>query len=183
MNQDQIVSMNVNAPTETRMTIPANTLSFVYDEVYQPDLTPRPAWSRFLENLKDVSTEELSRRSLQADEILNENGVTFNVFHDSRQAERPWSLDLLPLIISSGEWETVAAGLQQRARLLNYIIRDCHGPRQLILDGILPPEVLFANPGYVRPSAPGPRCFPSGSAPPRASECGREPRRSAGSNS
>ncbi|MCA9098602.1 MAG: circularly permuted type 2 ATP-grasp protein, partial [Planctomycetaceae bacterium] len=108
-------------------------------------------WSRFLENLKEVSTEELSRRSLQADEILNENGVTFNVFHDSRQAERPWSLDLLPLIISAGEWETVAAGLQQRARLLNYIIRDCHGPRQLILDGILPPEVLFANPGYVRP--------------------------------
>lgn len=151
MVQDGLFPMNANALTETRVTIRPTAPSFVHDEVFSGSGTPRPSWGRFLRNLNEVTTEELTRRSLQADELLNENGVTFNIFQETGQTERPWSLDLLPLIISATEWETLSDGLRQRARLLNFIIRDCHGPRQLIQDGILPPEVLFANPGYVRP--------------------------------
>ncbi|MFM7832594.1 MAG: circularly permuted type 2 ATP-grasp protein, partial [Planctomycetaceae bacterium] len=44
----------------------------------------------------------------------------------------------------------VEAALAQRARLLNLIIADIYGQRRLIESGLLPPEILFANPEYLR---------------------------------
>lgn len=37
------------------------------------------------------------------------------------------------------------------ARLLNLIIADIYGQRRLLEEGLLPPEVLFANPEFLRP--------------------------------
>lgn len=144
-------SMNVKYPPDTDLKVPAAAPSRVFHEVFDLQGTPRPAWKDFLQNLRQVSSVELAHRSQQAEELLYENGMTFNVFQEESQAERPWSLDLLPLILSAEEWERLSLGLRQRARLLNLIIIDCYGPRELIREGILPPEVLFANPGYVRP--------------------------------
>lgn len=120
----------------------------VYDEAFSEPETPRAAWARLVDALSQVSTAELHHRSLQADQLLHESGMTYDVFREGNR--RPWQLDLLPMMIDAGEWQQLEDGLAQRARLLQWIVRDCHGPRRLLEDGSLPPEILFANPRFVR---------------------------------
>jgi len=122
----------------------------VYDEVFEAQGRPRPAWTEFVEAARDVSLEELTRRTSQAEQQLRENGVTFNIFHDGQQLQRPWRLDLLPVIFGAAEWRQLERGLSQRARLLQAIVRDCYGPRELLAEGTLSPDVLFANPSFTR---------------------------------
>ena len=62
----------------------------------------------------------------------------------------PWHLDALPLLISSSDWDVVEAGLVQRSRLLDAVLADLYGPRRSITSGALPPQLVFAHPGYVR---------------------------------
>ena len=38
----------------------------------------------------------------------------------------------------------------QRSRLLDAVLADLYGPRRPLTEGVLPPELLFAHPGYVR---------------------------------
>ena len=38
--------------------------------------------------------------------IIHENGVTHNVYGDPNGLDRPWNLDLIPLLIPSAEWQT-----------------------------------------------------------------------------
>lgn len=143
--------MSVVAASEPFLKVPSTTSPGVYSEVFDDAGQPRPAWRDFVARIQNVTAEELTRRSAQAEQLLNENGVTFNVFQDGGQSPRPWSLDLLPVVLGAEDWKTLSLGLRQRANLLNQVILDCHGRRQLIQDGTLPPEVLFANPGFFRP--------------------------------
>jgi uncharacterized circularly permuted ATP-grasp superfamily protein len=52
---------------------------------------------------------------------------------------------------SAAEWNALEAGLIQRAHLLNCILADLYGPQQLLRGGLLPPALVFANPGFWRP--------------------------------
>ena len=123
----------------------------VYDEVYGPDLQVRGHWHRLLEAFRQVSPTEFARRNEQAERLLRENGVDFHSFTAEGDAVRPWRLDLLPALFTSGEWSAIEQGLSQRARLLNAIIRDIYGSQQLIHDGVLPPEAVYPNPDFLRP--------------------------------
>ena len=38
----------------------------------------------------------------------------------------------------------------QRSRLLDAVLTDLYGPRHAVTSGVLPPQLLFAHPGYVR---------------------------------
>ena len=61
------------------------------------------------------------------------------------------ALDPIPHLLSAPEWARLEAGLRQRARLLDELLADVYGSRQLIDRGILPPEVVYAYPGFLRP--------------------------------
>jgi uncharacterized circularly permuted ATP-grasp superfamily protein/uncharacterized alpha-E superfamily protein len=56
----------------------------------------------------------------------------------------------LPLVISASDWDTLESGLVQRSRLLDAVLTDLYGPRHAVTSGVLPPQLLFAHPGYVR---------------------------------
>ena len=62
----------------------------------------------------------------------------------------PWHLDALPLLISATDWDTLESGLVQRSRLLDAVLADLYGPRRSVTGGVLPAQLLFAHPGYVR---------------------------------
>jgi uncharacterized circularly permuted ATP-grasp superfamily protein/uncharacterized alpha-E superfamily protein len=121
-----------------------------YDEMADAAGT-RPHWRRLLEAFERLGPEELAARRDAATRILREHGVTYNLHGDSQGLGRPWALDLVPLLIPAGEWKTLEAGLLQRTRLLNLILGDFYGPQQLLRSGLLPPEIVQANPGFLRP--------------------------------
>ena len=94
---------------------------------------------------------ELKLRWDQAKRLIHENGVTHKVYGDPSGLDRPWNLDLIPLLIPAEQWNRVCAGLVQRARLLDELLKDLYGPANMVAEGFLPPELLWANPGFLRP--------------------------------
>ena len=122
-----------------------------YDEVHDPSGATRPHWEPFLRSVPDLQGVEFGRRWRDAQHLIRENGVTYNVYGDPNGLLRPWQLDALPVIIPQGEAEHLERGLIQRATLLELILADLYGPQKLLLEGHLPPELIFPNPGFLRP--------------------------------
>jgi len=110
-----------------------------------------PLWSRFFENLGAGGFSDLPRRALSLERQIRDNGVTYNVYADADGPQRPWSLDLFPLIISPESWKQIEAGVLQRVRVLDRVMADVYGPQQLLAEGLLPAALVRGHPGYLRP--------------------------------
>ena len=57
----------------------------------------------------------------------------------------------MPLLIEASEWQTLKAGLVQRAELLEAVLADAYGPARLVREGRLPAAVIAGNPEFLRP--------------------------------
>ncbi len=123
----------------------------IYDEMTVAPGVLRPNWNRLIKSLSAMGEKELARRWQTAKQRIRENGVTYNVYGDPLGMDRPWNLDAIPLLISAAEWRQLEAGLIQRARLLNLVLADLYGAQRLLRGGLIPPALLFANPGFWRP--------------------------------
>ena len=130
----------------------------IYDEMAAAGKV-RPHWVKFVSSLERLGPDELAQRWDNARKIIREHGVTYNVYGDPRGMERPWELDMVPLIIPPAEWAQIETGLAQRTRLFNLILADLYGPQRLLRGGHLPPALVCANPNFLRPchgiSVPG----------------------------
>ncbi len=123
----------------------------VFDEMQAADGTVRPHWRTLAAGIARLGAEGLDERQESVRTLLREHGVTYNVYADGRSAERSWELGTLPLIISAEEWARLEPGLIQRTNLLNLVLTDIYGPQHLLRAGVLPPALLYANPGFLRP--------------------------------
>jgi uncharacterized circularly permuted ATP-grasp superfamily protein/uncharacterized alpha-E superfamily protein len=123
----------------------------IYDEMMSAPGVLRPHWDDYAASISALGAEEMARRWKTALQRIRENGVTYNVYGDPLGMDRPWNLDAIPILISPTEWRELEAGLIQRARLLNWILADIYGAQKLLRGGHLPPAVVFANPGFLRP--------------------------------
>ncbi len=133
-----------------------------YDEMFAGEGERLPHWQPLTREIDQLGREGLERRRLEAQRLLRENGVTFNVHDGLRGATRPWQLDPIPLFISDAEWTVLEAGLVQRAELLNRLLVDLYGAQTLLKQGLLPPELVFGHAGFQRPCVGIP---PSGERP------------------
>ena len=122
-----------------------------FDETFAEGGEPRPHWQKVVEALETLGPRELAHCWQQARRMIHENGVTYNVYDDARGMERPWELDPVPWVIGPQAWAGLEAALAQRARLLNAVLADVYGPQRLLAEGLLPPELVFAHPGFLRP--------------------------------
>jgi uncharacterized circularly permuted ATP-grasp superfamily protein/uncharacterized alpha-E superfamily protein len=121
-----------------------------YDELMTESGRVRPAWERLIQGLEALGPQNLAQRWEQARHLLRENGVTYNVYAAPQGPNRPWELDPVPLVLDRREWQTLAAGIEQRARLLNQLVADLYGPQRLIREQIIPARLLYAHPGFLR---------------------------------
>ncbi len=107
-------------------------------------------WAGFFEHLGPGGFGDLPRRAISLERQIRDNGVTYNVYADADGPQRPWSLDLFPLIVSPESWDQIEAGVQQRVRVLDRVVADVYGPQQLLAEGLLPPALVQGHPGYLR---------------------------------
>jgi len=115
--------------------------------------TERPLtspWQQFFEAMSAQDGPDLNQRSSTLQRQIRDNGVTYNVYADEGGPQRPWSLDLFPLLIEPEGWQQIEAGILQRVRLLERIMADVYGPQQLLERGLLPPALVQGHPGYLR---------------------------------
>ncbi len=123
----------------------------IYDEMYSTEKRVLPYWERFMAAIDTMGIDKLELRRREAQRLLRENGVTYNVYGDSQNLTRPWQLDPVPLLISSAEWSAIESGLKQRADLLDLILKDIYGKQNLIKKGLLPAELIFSHEGFLHP--------------------------------
>ncbi|MDW5444458.1 circularly permuted type 2 ATP-grasp protein [Polaromonas sp. SM01] len=109
-----------------------------------------PHWHHFFDLLGPEGLDDLNHRTTNLHRQIRDNDVSYNVYADAHGPQRPWSLDLFPLILSAQDWTQIASGVRQRARLLDRIMADVYGPQQLLQQGLLPAALVQGHPGYLR---------------------------------
>jgi uncharacterized circularly permuted ATP-grasp superfamily protein/uncharacterized alpha-E superfamily protein len=122
-----------------------------YDEVFAAPGKLRPHWRRFTELTGALGSEEYGRRWDQARSLLEQNGLTYPDPSDPTGQRRPWELDPYPLLIAADEWRSISSALQQRATVLDLLLRDLYGSQELFQRGLLPPEAVYRHPGFRLP--------------------------------
>lgn len=111
---------------------------------------PTRAWDQFFDELGTDGFADLDRRTANLARQVRDNGITYNVYADAGGPQRPWSLDLFPLIVSPQSWQEIETGVLQRTRLLDRVMADVYGPQQLLARNLLPPALVQGHPGYLR---------------------------------
>ncbi len=124
----------------------------IYDEV-SPNGRLKPVYNGFMSALGErASAQEMEARQQALSKTILNNGITYNVYADAKSGpSRPWSLDLLPLIITPEEWQKISVGVEERARLLNLMMADIYGDQRLLKEGLVPPALIYGDAGYLRP--------------------------------
>ncbi len=126
-------------------------LAGCYDELIASDDSVRRYWQPFVDAMELLGGDEIRRRWEESQDLIRQNGVTYNVYGDPRGTDRPWQLDPIPLLMSPAESRVLEDGLIQRASLLDMILADLYGPQRLLGRGFLPPELVFGNPAFLHP--------------------------------
>ncbi|MET0659931.1 MAG: circularly permuted type 2 ATP-grasp protein [Steroidobacteraceae bacterium] len=146
--------MNASRPESVR---PAHLASYVpdarrYDELLDANGEIRSQWQPLLEKLARDNAREEARRSLDLTRrLIVENGVTYNIYADPQGADRPWTLDPLPFVLTAAEWSEIERGVAQRAQLLDTLLADLYGQQRLLAEGLVPPALAFGHPNFLWP--------------------------------
>ncbi|MFV8819227.1 circularly permuted type 2 ATP-grasp protein [Haliea sp. E17] len=120
-----------------------------FQEAYSGAGEIRPHWQYLLNSLEALGPEEFTLRRQSIERILRDNGATYNDYSPGLVA-RPWGLDPIPLVLTSEEWNRIESGVRERAELLDLILRDIYGPRNLLKHGVIPPELIFGSNAFLR---------------------------------
>src|SRR5687767_7252375 len=103
-----------------------------YDEMMSGAGDLRPHCETLVKALESLGVAEVSARLETARRTIRDHDVTYNVYGDPRGMDRPWQLDMVPLLVPYDTWSRIEAGLIQRAHLLDLILADLYGAQRLV---------------------------------------------------
>ena len=100
-------------------------------------------WHQLFDGVAGLTEGRLGRLQDRIGRHVAEIGTSFRLPGDA--GERPWPLSALPLLIGEDEWSGIAAGVAQRAELLERVLADIYGDARLIADGRLPAAAVTGS--------------------------------------
>jgi len=109
-----------------------------------------PAWTGFFDATGADGWVDLAQARARIRARVQDDGVTYNVYADGAAAASAWPLEPLPFLIDAASWAAVERGIVQRARLLDAVLADVYGNRDLLDEGLLPASLVLAHPQYLR---------------------------------
>jgi uncharacterized circularly permuted ATP-grasp superfamily protein/uncharacterized alpha-E superfamily protein len=124
-----------------------------YDEFVDRAGNVRPGWSELADVIGERGAAGLDRLADTVTALVDRDGISYIAVDgdgEGSAAPRPWLLDGLPLLVAPEDWATLESGAAQRSRMLDAVLADLYGPLRAVTEGVLPPQLLFAHPGYVR---------------------------------
>ncbi len=121
-----------------------------FKQMLGDDGQPDPHWASFFQSYFRIGEEEILSRNTDIQRLLRENGVTYNIHGDPSGLNRPWKIDIIPFLINRNEWTKIESGLKQRAELMNLLLEDIYGERNLIRKGIIPMDLVYNHAGFLR---------------------------------
>ncbi|MEX5254870.1 circularly permuted type 2 ATP-grasp protein [Kocuria arenosa] len=117
-----------------------------YDEMYTADRQVRPGYDRIGGVLDDLSLSDVNTRADSMARSFLDRGVTF----DFAGEERPFPLDIVPRVITAGEWDVIERGVKQRVRALECFLDDVYGEQRVVADGIVPKALITSSAHFHR---------------------------------
>jgi uncharacterized circularly permuted ATP-grasp superfamily protein len=121
-----------------------------YDEMFAAEGVPRPQYDALFRRLLELQPSELKQRQQTADIGFLNQGITFTVYGHDEGTEKIFPYDLLPRIITSGEWAAIEKGLTQRITALNLFLKDIYHDGKILNDGVIPREMVYSCKHYRR---------------------------------
>jgi uncharacterized circularly permuted ATP-grasp superfamily protein len=144
--------------------IAAKPFANSFDEMVTGQGAIRAHWQPLLAALSQLGHAGLRDRAERGRMHLEDEGVTYNLYEMQSgpgrgldiapplPEQRPWRLDPVPVVLSAEDWAGIEAGLLQRARLLDAILRDFYGPMRLLKEGRYPPALVYGHREFQRPA-------------------------------
>jgi uncharacterized circularly permuted ATP-grasp superfamily protein len=121
-----------------------------FDEMVDGGAGPLPHYRKCCQIFESLSAAEFEAKRESVDLAFMRQGVTFNVYGDSRGAERIFPFDLVPRIIPAKEWEHIERGLTQRITALNLFLHDIYHEQKILKDGVIPPHYILSGKHFRR---------------------------------
>lgn len=144
-------TLNPEGPDVAALLDTYHPILGVPDELLDAKGTIRPAWQPLINHLSQLSAEDVTANFARADQYLADAGVYYRQYGDASATVRNWPLSHMPVVIAEDEWQTIAAGLTQRADLLEALAADLYGPNQLVANGHLPATLIAQSPEWLQP--------------------------------
>jgi len=119
-----------------------------FDEMNGTQGVSRAPYEKLAQWLAQTPPSHLASRREQAELMFRRIGITFAVYGAQEAAERLIPFDILPRILSRGEWTTLEKGLIQRVKALNLFLADLYGAGEALKAGVVPAELVYRNPGF-----------------------------------
>ena len=119
-----------------------------YDEMAAPVGDVRPHYAALDARISTLTPDELAERQKTQERFFLLQGITFTVYGAESSTERIIPTDILPRIIPAAEWARIEAGLTQRLRALNMFLADIYSEQKILMDGVVPRELVLQAPSY-----------------------------------
>ena len=121
----------------------------VPDELMDPMGRPRDHWLQFLGEFAEYDEAEFASRFNLATRHIRDTGVSYRIYGEEN--ERSWPINPLPMLLSEDEWSRIAAGVKQRANLMEALLQDFYGEGALFSEGVLPAAAVTGSTDFIRP--------------------------------
>ncbi|RYZ45307.1 MAG: circularly permuted type 2 ATP-grasp protein, partial [Sphingobacteriales bacterium] len=120
-----------------------------WDEMCADD-SVRDQYRQVVEFMSKLSIEELNKKEDLAKRLFMSQGITFTVYSSGEGIEKIFPFDIIPRIITAAEWRYIEKGITQRLKALNLFLKDVYNDQFIINDGIVPVEMVYSCPHYLR---------------------------------
>ncbi len=122
-----------------------------YDELFVDRNQPRLEGQPLVDRIHELPVGELLLRQEAAQKAMYKLGATFNVYGDDEAEDRIFPFDVIPRIVTVGEWDAIERGLKQRIHALNLFLDDVYHDQKIIADGRIPLELIESAKGFLKP--------------------------------
>lgn len=126
-----------------------NYLPGIWDEM-RGEQSIRDQYSKVFNTLEQMQLNMLYEKHKLAGELFMNQGITFTVYSDNAGIERIFPYDIIPRILTAGEWLHIEEGIKQRLKALNFFLKDIYNEQNILKDKIIPYELITSCPHYLR---------------------------------
>ena len=120
-----------------------------FDEMLSADGSVRGAYDSYCQWYHRQDPGLMRRKGQEAETFFRKTGITFNVYGDNAGEERLLPFDMIPRIITAGEWRKVVKGIEQRVRALNAFLHDIYHRQEIIRAGRVPQSLISKNAAFL----------------------------------
>ncbi|MDY6809049.1 MAG: circularly permuted type 2 ATP-grasp protein [Actinomycetota bacterium] len=120
-----------------------------FDEMFDADGEVRAPYRGIYKAMSEYDAADLDVRVDALGRAFIDQGVTFSL----SGKERPFPLDVVPRVISAGEWSKLEAGITQRVQALELFLDDIYGEQEILRDGVLPKRLVHSCEHFHRQAA------------------------------